>query len=312
MLQGVSGPALLVGKLMALVLLTLLLLLPLLVTAAISESAAAGLTITATYLIYLGVWAAITIVVSAVLQKRSSVLVALTATWLVTCLLVPSIAVDAEARSTAHVGKIESDLRLLTDLRKLGDGHNANDPAFARLRDNLFAQYDVSDPADLPVNLRGVVAAYSEAELTETMNRYAEERMTVEANQSQRLARIGWLSPALAVGFSSRVIAGTDISHYHRFLRETEALRFDFVQGLNKAHAEDLDYTLDINRNKSEEDGQRARVSSDTWAVLDENRFTPATLSERWQKAVPTLTMLTAWLLLLIAGVWISGRRLKP
>ena len=312
MLQGVSGPALLVGKLMALVLLTLLLLLPLLVTAAISESAAAGLTITATYLIYLGVWAAITIVVSAVLQKRSSVLVALTATWLVTCLLVPSIAVDAEARSTAHVGKIESDLRLLTDLRKLGDGHNANDPAFARLRDNLFAQYDVSDPADLPVNLRGVVAAYSEAELTETMNRYAEERMTVEANQSQRLARIGWLSPALAVGFSSRVIAGTDISHYHRFLRETEALRFDFVQGLNKAHAEDLDYTLDINRNKSEEDGQRARVSSDTWAVLDEYRFTPATLSERWQKAVPTLTMLTAWLLLLIAGVWISGRRLKP
>ncbi|MEM7764922.1 MAG: DUF3526 domain-containing protein [Pseudomonadota bacterium] len=312
MLQGVSGPALLVGKLMALVLLTLLLLLPLLVTAAISESAAAGLTITATYLIYLGVWAAFTIVVSAVLQKRSSVLVALTATWLVTCLLVPSIAVDAEARSTAHVGKIESDLRLLTDLRKLGDGHNANDPAFARLRDNLFAQYDVSDPADLPVNLRGVVAAYSEAELTETMNRYAEERMTVEANQSQRLARIGWLSPALAVGFSSRVIAGTDISHYHRFLRETEALRFDFVQGLNKAHAEDLDYTLDINRNKSEEDGQRARVSSDTWAVLDEYRFTPATLSERWQKAVPTLTMLTAWLLLLIAGVWISGRRLKP
>ncbi|MEL7296744.1 MAG: DUF3526 domain-containing protein, partial [Pseudomonadota bacterium] len=312
MLQGVSGPALLAGKLAALVTLTVLLLLPLFITASLSESAAAGVTITATYLLYLGAWAAFTIVASAVLRKRSSVLVALTAAWLVTCLLVPSIAVDAEARSTAHVGKIESDLRLLTDLRKLGDGHNANDPAFARLRDSLFAKYDVSDPADLPVNLRGVVAAYSEAELTETMNRYAEERMTVEANQSQRLSRIGWLSPALAVGFSSRVIAGTDISHYHRFLRETEALRFDFVQGLNKAHAEVLDYTLDMNRNNSEEDGRRARISSDTWAVLDEYRFTPATINERWHRAVPTLAMLATWLLLSVAGIWVSGRRLKP
>jgi len=155
------------------------------------------------------------------------------------------------------------------DLRKLGDGHNAADPAFAKLRANLLAQYNVDKVEDLPVNFRGVVASNSEADLTETLNLYAEKRMQRESAQAAHLSTYRWLSPYLAISGASRNLAGTDLDTHHRFLREAEVVRYDFVQGLNKAHIEDLSYIDDINRNNGEEGWKRARVDATTWQVLN-------------------------------------------
>ena len=188
----------------------------------------------------------------------------------------------------------------------------AAEPAFAKLRANLLAQYDVESVEELPVNFRGIVAQTSEADLTSVMNEYADRRMGVEWSQSQHVTQYGWLSPVIAISAASRYLSGTDLVTHHRFLREAEAVRFDFVQGLNQSHIERLSYIDDINRNQGAEASRRARISSDNWKVLDEFEFTPAAADERVARTVSPALMLSVWLAALLAlGAGLSAR-LKP
>ena len=314
--QGVSGMTLYAGKVLALAGLSAALLAPLVVMSllgvASGEAVAVSLAVAATYGAYLLVWSALTVLVSALVRTRGVVLGVLMFVWLGWALVTPRLAVASASAAAPSPGKLETDFQLSADLRELGDGHNAADPAFTALRANLLAQYDVDSVDELPVNFRGVVAEASEAELTEVMNEYAERRMALEVRQSRHANGFGWLSPVLAVAAASRHLAGVDLETHHRFLREAEAVRYDFVQGLNRSHAEKLSYALDMNRNLNDEAGRRARISSENWAVLDEFRFEPAAPNERFGAAALPLSMLGAWLLTLAGAGAFAGGRLRP
>ena len=210
------------------------------------------------------------------------------------------------------VGKIETDLIMQADIRKLADGHKPNDPAFKQFRVNLLKQYNVEKIEDLPVNFRGLVAMKAEKKLTDVLNDYADARMNREVEQAKQLSDYGWLSPQLAITNASRAISGTDLKHYHRFLREAEELRFDFVQGLNNSHAEKLNYQDDINRNRDDVSGLKARVDASSWEVLNVFEFQPASAVDRINAASQSIVMLIIWFSLLLGALLWSGRRLKP
>ena len=314
--QGVSGVTLYVGKAFALAGLSAALLTPMLIMSLIGvtsgEAVGVSLAVVAAYGTYLLVWSALIVLVSAVVATRGVVLGILVFTWLAWSLAMPRLAVASASAAAPSPGKLETDYQLYADLRELGDGHNAGDPAFNALRANLLAEYDVDSVEELPINFRGAVAQASEADLTRVMNEYAERRMALEVRQSRHANGFGWLSPVLAVSAASRHLAGVDLETHHRFLREAEAVRYDFIQGLNKSHIEELSYTDDINRNQSHEASRRARISPENWTVLDEFRFQPATPDERFGAATAPISMLTVWLAALVAaGVFASGR-LRP
>ena len=312
---GISGRTLIVGKALALLSFALLLLVPLIISCAIAlsngENLVALLVLFGVYCVYLLVWTILTLLVSTTLKKRSTVLVTMAGLWFGFCLVLPSIAVNVASDTESVAGKIETDLAMLTDLRKLGDGHNANDPAFQQLRADLLEKYSVERIDELPINFRGIVAMESEKKLTKVMNDFADSRMTAELRQEKRLTNYGWLTPALAIAFVSRSIAGTDLAHYHRFQREAEAVRFAFVQGLNHAHVEKLSYQDDINRNKDDESWQRARVDASNWQVLDAFQFKTAPLSERFANASSSIQILLAWLVVTVGIVLWRGGRIK-
>ncbi|WP_395375727.1 ABC transporter permease [Marinicella sp. W31] len=310
--QNVSGWEILIGKILAMLSMSCVLILPLFLTATFAEGAFAGLILSLSYLVYMGIWAILTIAISASVYKRATILTIMLSFWLCICLLIPSIAVDLESQLSTHKGKVQSDLLMLSELRKLGDGHNSNDPAFAKIRSNLLAQYQVENIEDLPVNLRGIVAKYSEEKLTQVLNEYANERMTTEVKQASRLENYGWLSPALAIANVSRAIAGTDLHHYHQFLVETESLRYDFVQGLNEVHSKQLSYSDDINRSSDKEAEKRTRISATNWQLLDSYQFKPAQLSTRIRNAESSLIIMLVWSIVLVAFVFIIGKFLKP
>lgn len=67
----------------------------------------------------------------------------------------------------------------------MGDGHDANDPAFKKLKEDLLAKYNVDSVDDLPVNFRGVVAQYSEGRQAKVLNEFAEKRMGEELEQAE-------------------------------------------------------------------------------------------------------------------------------
>ena len=314
--QGVTGTDLYAGKWIALAGVALALLLPL---AAVSAAALgrggsllAGAGILGLYALYLLLWCALILLVSALVRSRALSLGILALFWLASALMIPRIAVEAASSAMPAPGKLQSDLRMQAELREVGDGHNAGDPAFRLLQANLLAQYDVDRVEDLPVNFRGVVAEVAEADLTEVMNRHANERMALEARQARFAETFGWLSPVVAVAAGSRALAGTDLATHHRFLREAEAVRFDFVQSLNRVHVEQLSYRDDINRSIDEESNRRTRMSAQNWAVLDEFSFQPAPADERLARAGAPLGMLSAWLLLLTGGGVHAARRMQP
>ena len=314
--QGLSGRTLLAGKMLALSLFVLLLLAPLVVSALISlgsgESLLAAASLVGVYLVYLSVWVGLTLLISSVLHKRSSVIATLAASWLALTLVLPAAAVNVTSHAAPLAGKIETELTMLTEVRDLSDGHDVDDSVYDRVHASLLEEHGVDRVEDLKVNIRGVLAGMAEEKLTKTLNVYAERRMQAEMRQANLLGSYGWLTPALAVAGASRTLSGTDLNHYHRFLRQAEDFRFGFVQGLNRAHAEELSYIDDINRGRDEESWMRARVDASNWQVVDEFHYEPAGASVRLASAGSSVSMLVVWLAVLSGMLVWAGGRLKP
>ena len=313
---GITGNTILLGKALALLSFSLLVLLPLVMSSVLAvgsgENPTSVLLLFLVYLAYLMFWGGVTLWLSTILRKRSTVLAISIGLWFVASLVLPSLAVNLATNTAPLAGKLETDLAMLRDLRKLGDGHNANDSAFQQLRQDTLEQYGVDQVEDLPINFRGVVAMAGEKKLTEVLNEYADRRMAGEMQQEKLIANYGWLTPSLAIAFASRSIAGTDLSHYHRFQKEAEALRFSFVQGLNQAHVEQLSYQDDINRNKDEASWLRARVDSSSWQVLNAYKFQTASLSDRFSQALFSIRILVVWLVIIFSVLFLFGRRITP
>ncbi len=311
--QGVGTAALWLGKSLALVALSVVVLLPLAVAAALSsafgESIATIATLVLVYLLYLGFWSFAIVGVSARSKTPALSLLWCCVAWLVVTLLVPRLASDIGNTLSPVEGKIQTDMALIEAMRAVGDGQNAADPAFESLRARILDEYGVESVEELPVNFRGIVAETAEARLTEVLNRFADERMQGEMKQA-RVARHGaWLSPMASVRNASMLIAGSDLGHHHRFLQEAEAARFAFVQGLNRAHINQLSYIDDINRNNGDAAWLRARVSSDNWRVLQSFDFRPAPASERIAAAAAATLLLLMWFVAAAGFAYLGLRR---
>jgi ABC-2 type transport system permease protein len=314
--QGLNGRMILFGKALAIYLFSLLVSIPVFVIAVISvilgENVEIALLLVAAYVGYLALWILFSLVVSALLIKRTNVISALVTLWLTIVLVLPSFSVNLASSQYRVAGKIENDIGMLDEMRKQGDGHNANDPAFQKMREKLFEQYGVDDLKSLPVNFRGLAAMESEKSQARVLKKYAEMRMAEESQQADIISRYAWLSPAQALAEGSRALSGTDLTHYHQFLREAEILRYQFVQGLNRLHADVLSYQDDINRNKDEASAQKARIDSDNWKLLDEFSFDTLSASERITNASSAFIKLGTWCVFgFLLLLWVAGR-LKP
>ena len=295
----VSPIELWLGKTLALVGIALIALIPLVITLILAtlqgESAGIAAVFFLGYLMYLVCWSSLITAVSAWTRSSSLSLSLLLASWVLLCVIMPRLASTVASMAVPLDGKIVKDLELTRALREVGDGHNANDPAFERLRAQLLEQYDVEDVEDLPVNFRGVVASTSEAKLTEILNAYADERMDQELAQSNLVRWMSPLSPALAAKSFSVQLASTDLKQHHRFLRDAETLRFDFVQKLNQLHVDELSYQDDIRRNQGEEGNRRARVSSENWRLLETFPWKPNPILDRLSESLPQFFILLFW-----------------
>ena len=297
--SAVSPFELWLGKTLALTGIALVALIPLaiaLVLAVIQmESIGIAVVFFLGYLIYLACWSSLITAVSAWTRSSALSLSLLLASWVFLCVIMPRLASTVASAAMPLDGKIVKDLEVTRALRELGDGHNASDPAFEKLRAQLLVQYNVEDIEDLPVNFRGVVASTNEANLTEILNEFADERMKQEIAQSNLVRWMSPLSPALATKSFSVQLASTDLNQHHRFLQDAEALRFDFVQKLNQLHVEELSYADDIRRNDGEEANQRARVSAENWRLLETFPWQPNPTLDRLSESLPQLLIVLFW-----------------
>jgi ABC-2 type transport system permease protein len=312
--QGTSGVTLIAGKGLALLSVVGLILTPLTVSAlftvAAGESLLAVVSFVVGYALYLTVWVLLILLASSVFSKNSGSFTALAFVWILLCIVMPRVASTSASTAVPSAGKIETDFAVKAQLRKLGDGHNANDPAFMQFKQSLLKKYNVKSIDELPINFRGLVASESEAKLTNVLNKFAEQRMQAELKQTKVSRYFGWVSPMVAIRSLSMIVVGTSIETHHRFLHETEQLRFDFVQGLNKVHVEKLSYQDDMNRNASTEATKQARVSAQNWQVLQNFTFNVDNAQVRAQRSIPAFLQLFIWIAVLLGGIKFVGKRL--
>lgn len=313
--QGTSIFTLIAGKGLALISIIVLILLPLTVSGLFAmgngESPIMVFSFITGYGLYLCAWALLVLFLSSLMAKNSESFTALTFAWILFCIVMPRIASTTAATLVPSAGKLETDFAVIAQLRELGDGHNASDPAFDKLKASLLAQYGVDDVDELPINFRGAVARTSEAELTKVLNTFAEQSMQEELGQTRVSRSFGWLSPMVAIRTLSMITAGTSIETHHRFMREAENLRFDFVQALNTIHIEKLDYQDDINRNRNNSAAQKARVESENWQILQGFSFTVDDSNTRLQRSLLAYIQLLLWIGAILALISFTGRRLQ-
>lgn len=313
--QGTSVFTLIMGKGLALLSVVGLIVFPIAISGVFAiyqgETTSVVVGLLFGYAFYLAVWSFIILLASTLFSKSSESFTVLVFLWLLFCIAIPRIASSVASTSVPSAGKLETDFAVIAELRKLGDGHNANDPAFTQLKASLLKQYNVDTVDELPINFRGAVASASEAELTQVLNRFAEQRMQAELEQTKIQRLFGWMSPMVAIRSLSMISAGTSIETHHRFIRETETLRFRFVQSLNNVHKEQLNYIDDINRNVDEVTWKKARVSADNWKMIEGFDFVIDSAKTRLNRGSSAFLQLFVWIAALLLFIRLIGRRFQ-
>ncbi len=314
--HGVSARALVVGKALGLGRIAALMLAPAVLALGwlmTGENAAIGpgLLLLGGYALYLAIWVLIIVIASALANHARTALMVLIGLWAFAVILLPRIAPDMALAVNPTLTRLETDIAIQEDLRRMGDSHNPDDPFFNAFKARTLKQYGVVKVEDLPVNYRGLLALEGEKLTSKLFDNYAARQFAAQQAQSRFTDAAGIISPAIALRRLSMSTAGTDLEGHSRFLAQAEAYRFKIVQQLNALQAKAVTYQDDSNRNKDPEAGRRVRIDPKNWQDVPDFIYRGASTSEKLKAALPSLAILFGWFALLIFGLRLAMRRLQ-
>lgn len=260
------------------------------------------------YAAYLALWTVLILLVSACVRRSRDALLALTALWAVSTILLPRAAADLASGAVPLANRLQTDVAIARDLRRMGDSHDPNDPHFAAFKQSVLDRYGVTRVEDLPLNYKGVVAVEGERMTASLFNRYAAASFAAQGKQNALVDVIGIVSPAIAMRSLSMAAAGTDLDGHRRFLDQAEAYRYALVQRLNTMQARDVSYADDTASDAGAD--RRKRVSAGNWQAMPDFRFNAPDGATLATAALPGLAVVTGWLVLAVALLGLATRRL--
>ncbi|MBB4858700.1 ABC-2 type transport system permease protein [Novosphingobium chloroacetimidivorans] len=313
MLQGARRWQVVGGKLLALGLVALIAGAPAMIGLVAMARQPGALTlpmlaIAAGYAAYLALWTILIVVVSGFVRRGRDALLALTALWTVSTILLPRAAADLASAAVPLANRLQSDVAIARDLRAMGDSHNPDDPHFAAFKQSVLDRHGVSRVEDLPLNYKGIVAIEGERMTSSLFNRYAAASHAAQARQNAYVDRIGLLSPAIALRSLSMAAAGTDLEGHRRFLDQAEAYRYALVQRLNAMQAQAVRFADDTATDADAD--RRKRVSASHWQAAPDFRFVAPDGATLAGAALPGLAVVLGWLVLALAALGLVTRRL--
>ena len=314
--HGVSARRLLLGKALGLSWIAALMLAPAAIALgwlAAVESAplVPSLFLLGGYAFYLAIWILLIVTISALSGQARTALMALIGLWAFAVILLPRVAPDFALAVNPTLSRLETNIAINEDLRKMGDSHNPDDPYFNEFKAKTLQQYGVEKVEDLPVNYRGLLAIEGEKLWSTLFDDYAAREYAAYKAQSRLTDLAGLASPAIALRRLSMSASGTDLEGHRRFLAQAEAYRFAIVQQLNALQANAITYEDDGNRNKNPEAARRVRIDPKNWQDVPDFNYRGASTPEKVKAALPGLAMLLTWLVALLLGVHFTARRLE-
>jgi ABC-2 type transport system permease protein len=307
--QGVRPSSLFFGKTLGLWAVTLLLAIPFLALGAwglLQPGTPAdtwpryGVLVLA-YLLYLGCFIHLTLVLSAWSKRTNVALVATLGAWVFICLLLPKAAVNAARwlHPTPSYQAYQDGIK--RDLEKGVDGHDPADAYTEKLEKETLKQYGVDSVQHLPFNWDGFIMQKGEEHETFVFQKHKDALLDI-FEQQQRVHQMAALaSPYLLVGLASQQLSQTDVRNYHDFLAAAERYRIQLVGELND----------DLTKNFKYGDWEGKR---DTTFFAKNIRFEYATpnLQSTLSGVMPLLWLLAGWFLISgLLGIFIF-KQLKP
>lgn len=313
--HGTSATALIAGKVLALGAVAALMLLPALLSLAwlvAIEGAvpAAALALGLGYAAYLLLWTVGIVAMSSMVGSARTALMTLLGLWAFAIVLVPRVAPDMALAMVPSPTRLETDIAIHRDLRRIGDSHDPDDPHFKAFKAQVLDRYGVEKVEDLPVNYRGLLAMEGERLTSGLFDTYARAQFDGERDQSRIVAAFGLISPTIGLRSLSMALAGTDLEAHRRFLQQAEAYRYAIVQQLNRLQAEAVTYADDGSRNSDPDAGRRVRIDPRHWHDMPDFAYRGPTLRERLAAALPGAAILFVWTLLVGLALHVARRRL--
>ena len=313
--HGMTARSLIAGKALALGGLAMVMLLPVVVALAwlvLAKGAplAAAAVLALGYAAYLALWVIGIAAVSSLASNARTSLMSLLGIWAVTTILIPRAVPDIALAAAPLPTRLETDIAIQRDLRRIGDSHNPDDPHFAAFKARILKQYGVARVEDLPFNYRGLLAMEGEKLTSRLFDEYADRQFAEQRRQGAIATSFGLLSPAIALKSLSMTTAGSGLEGHWRFLKQAEAYRYAIVQQLNRLQAETLTYSDDSSRNNDPQAGRRVRIDPRHWHDVPDFAYRPASLGEKFRAALPGAASLLTWLVVGIISLRLASRRL--
>ena len=254
------------------------------------------------YLLYLSIWAVAALLVSLLARRARDALLVLVAAWMGVVILAPRLLPELALARLPTPTRIETDVTIHQELKRLGDSHDPDDPHFAEFKAKTLARYGVEKVEDLPVQWAGLVGMEGERLTSGLFDRHARDTFAREAAQNRLVRRFGVLSPLIAVRQLSMSLAATDTESHQDFLEQVERHRYQFVQALN---------LLQVTEIPNQHAGEDPRLSADHWKHLPGFTYrAPDVLWLAGDRIQDNLWILTGWLAVLLAGCALAARRL--
>lgn len=313
MLQGASRGQVVRGKLLALGTVALLAGLPAMIglLAIASQPGALALPIAVialSYAAYLALWVVLIVLVSALVRRSRDALLALVTLWAVAVVLLPRVAPDVASAAVPLPNRLQTDVAIARDLRRMGDSHNPNDPHFADFKRSILAKYGVTRIEDLPLNYKGLLGMEGERLTSELFDQHARQSHRAQERQNALVAAVGMLSPAIALRSLSMAAAGTDFAGHRRFLEQAEAYRYTLVQRLNRMQAEAVSYGDDTATDADAD--RRKRVSASNWGRMADFAYRAPSGATLAAGPLPGLAIVLGWLAIAAALLAWATRKL--
>lgn len=252
------------------------------------------------YALYLLMFCAFTVAVSALFSSARASLVVLLAFWAVATVLVPRIA-PAVAESLEPTPSALAFRTAVTEEADRGvDVHDPSDEGVIAFKAELMERHRVSDAEDLPINFRGASYEWGEELSTDLYRRHFERLYETYDRQEDLQRGFAILSPTIALQPWSRALAGTDFGAHLDYLRGVEDYRYRLVQSLNgwmKDHKPPRGERYIL--------GDIATITRDVVYEPRQERLTDVAATQ-----VPNVAILLAWTVLALGLAGVSALRL--
>lgn len=304
---GLRGSALLLGKWLGLSAGLMLVLAPALLAGgwllgAEQDARQAGLLLLA-LLVYYALWAAVTVLVSALCRMSRAALLVLLALWLGAVFIVPRLAASAVAQSAPLPTGEQFWSRIERDIQQGLPGDGSAAQRMQAFDARLLAQHGVARLEDLPFGANARRRLFRDAYATRVHALHFDQLWHAQLAQQRRLRWASAITPYPAMRAISSSLAGTDLVHRQYFEEAAEQYRQQYTILMDEW---DMNATRGVTSFESRYGGNAQWQSMPPW------RYAAPGAAFALRSSRADWALLSGWLVLALGAMCWSARRLKP